>query len=597
MEGLTVLDSQFLRIERNIFHDFSETLRVLNLISIDEQLLFDIFLEPDDREQKNEFSEKSKDVFKVLEVLNISNVWFKKGEVPPIFSKPAFIDLLVNKLKVFILKNTNLEISIFDAFNDVGKHFVLSHLMILNLSHNNLHTILRKKDTEEKNCITINLPNLIELNLAFNELESLDSFHGVVCPKLEIINLENNQLNQDVAENLRRITANSSSHLKRINLRSNQLTAWQEIKQLQFFNKLHDLQLSGNMEICRYGNYHRTILSYFRRNIIEEFVLDGVKYLKKDIMDILNLSQTGSSTATDTSSQNGSMSDTDGSDADIENDNFVDLRKQIKKSSSSKSLIQEEVKQVKEEKKKKKKEGKNKKSKKKKKRVFNEIPEYSKNAPSKVQSNPEEDAKKVKEEFPELEERSTKVIELLGQLRNDGGTKWLSLLNEMGYLDEKNQQITLTPKQNLTEQIKKTTQNKDKQELEDFMNKLKKNSSQNKAMNSLSDFLLGKIKKKSDPSSSEDMVAATPRAKNHQQDFFASMDLKRISRLGNKQMPVLEVHPVFGIADTPNFEKYGATEVGGLSFIKAKGTKYGSDALIAKSLNLENISNILTNVW
>ncbi|KAG2388062.1 hypothetical protein C9374_000912 [Naegleria lovaniensis] len=621
VEGITIMDSQFLRIEKNIFHDFADTLRVLNLVNVDEQLLCDIF-DDDTRSLSKSNKEFNKDInyFSALEALHISNVWFKSGEIPKFLDGSFFHNILVNHLKVFIMKHTNLELSILDTLTRrENRNFVLSHLVILNLSNNNIHTVIGRREAKngDGHNVTVNLPNLLEFNLGYNELESLDSLSGLMTPKLEIINLENNKLCNNIAEGLKLLTANTQNHLKYINLRNNQIRNWIEIKHLNYFTKLCHLEVFGNEEIST-GTYFKTILAYFRKNIPMDtlFILDGESYSKKDIETVLGISQSSS----DNSSYNG-LSESEGSDADAEDD-YIDVRKLVNKKESSEQAKKRKIKKEKSSPEKKK----SKKKKKAQKRVLSEFSEFKKNDMSSALSSgssgntnslnivdfggsssisPQSQSldtslKMLKEDFPFLEERSNKVLEQLQQIRNDGGSKWLTLLNEMGYLDDQSQQQLLTPKRNSNELAKTSPYSKDKDELEQFMNKLNKNSSHLKAMDSLSNFLFGKLRK---PGSSEDpqqhssedsSPASTPRSAGQPKtDFLSSLDMKRISRLGNKQIPVLEVHPIYGIANAPNFEKFGVANMQGLSFIKSRGSQYGSDALVSKNLKLEPRSDFL----
>ncbi|KAF0981999.1 hypothetical protein FDP41_011860 [Naegleria fowleri] len=615
VEGMTIMDSQFLRVEKNIFHDFADTLRVLNLLNVDEQLLCDIFDDTrPNSDSSKEFTNKDMNYFSALEALHISNVWFKNGEIPKFFDGSFFHNIFVNSLKVFIMKHTNLELSILDTLTRrENRNFVLSHLVILNLSNNNIHTIIgRKEGINGYNLqVTVNLPNLIEFNLGFNELESLDSLTGIMTPKLEIINLENNKLCNNIAEGLKLLTANTQNRLKYINLRNNQIRNWVEIKHLNYFTKLCHLQVYGNEEIST-GTYFKTILAYFRKNVPVDslFILDGESYSKKDIETVLGISQSSS----DNSSYNG-VSESEGSDADAEADDYMNVRKLVNKKDNAEQAKKRKHKKSSPEKKK---------SKKKKapKRVLSEFSEFKKSDMSSALSSGSSEntnslniaergsshsqsletslsLKMLKEDFPFLEERSNKVLEQLQQIRNDGGSKWLTLLNEMGYLDDQSQQQLLTPKRNSNDIAKTSPYSKDKDELEQFMNKLNKNSSHLKAMDSLSNFLFGKLRKSASSedqqhSNEESPPAFTPRSAGQPKtDFLSSLDMKRISRLGNKQIPVLEVHPIYGIANAPNFEKFGVVNMQGLSFIKSRGTQYGSDALVSKNLKLEPRSDFL----
>ncbi|CAE7240182.1 inlI [Symbiodinium sp. CCMP2456] len=143
-----------------------------------------------------------------------------------------------------------------------------NHLMdisVLNKANgfDSLHTIMARKNLLSR--ISLNLPNLIELNLAYNLLKNMPSLG--LLPSLEVLILSHNQLSGSL-ENLK-----SSMRIKRLDLAYNEFD-WTPSQLSQALNAMSHLRSLQNLRL-----YHNKFVACFKEYQI--YVVSKLKSLQK----------------------------------------------------------------------------------------------------------------------------------------------------------------------------------------------------------------------------------------------------------------------------------------------------------------------------
>eukprot|EP00439_Symbiodinium_sp_Y106_P016938 s5803_g2.t1 len=143
-----------------------------------------------------------------------------------------------------------------------------NHLMdisVLNKTNgfDSLHTIMARKNLLSR--ISLNLPNLIELNLAYNLLKLMPSLG--LLPSLEVLILSHNQLSGSL-ENLK-----SSMRIKHLDLAYNEFD-WTPSQLSQALNAMSHLRSLQNLRL-----YHNKFVACFKEYQI--YVVSKLKSLQK----------------------------------------------------------------------------------------------------------------------------------------------------------------------------------------------------------------------------------------------------------------------------------------------------------------------------
>ncbi|XP_066248736.1 serine/threonine-protein kinase 11-interacting protein [Euwallacea similis] len=136
-------------------------------------------------------------------------------------------------------------------------------LQTLDLSHNHIK------------CLNIidNLPNLKELNLSYNKLESVPKFKGAICKRLHILLLNNNFI-EDIT------SLSTLADLHQLDLTQNCLLDHKSLLSISQMPSLYSLDLRGNP--ISFHSIHRTLTcNYFNKNTATlNVVLDNIPLTK-----------------------------------------------------------------------------------------------------------------------------------------------------------------------------------------------------------------------------------------------------------------------------------------------------------------------------